>query len=576
MSDNKANLSSSGLSLNLEKPEDLAFTYPTSVKYGRYPLVLVDTWRALYAELMSLIAKQYPAYFLLDSIEPALPADEISDLKGSKKLKAPANVRRGIYIETGLSTDKIIRRIKSTLEVCGEPYSVVKIMYDVNEEEKTRHAERRAAAAAKPKEYTLDWNRDISYTGAQILAYRIVPQRTRQVNTWTKLYVELMSELRANYPKKIRKGISFTSSNQPDIVADNKMKLLQKPADIGNGLYVETYGTTTLLVSKMYKAMHLCGFDTDRLTVRFGFNDPEKEKAYCAQLPSTKPAKQNKPQPNTKQYRRCNSILEANFENGFRSASMRDLERFKLLYKEEFGALKLSDQQLIEYLTEIGATFDGRIYSSAARANSTLTESILEEVAAAFDSGATGVYAQAIFDKRHDAIVSELKIFSAKALAEYLIEASNKRYTLKREVLCYGRTTPNAKKEIESFVSNAETAVALSEIVEALWYIPKTVIDRILHTSDKVVEVTSDRFYYAPNLPINRDEKKTIADSIAFQLRLKESIGEMELLSIVQQVCPSFLQSIEFLSWKAVKQSLAIVFSDNIVASSAGFLRKGM
>ena len=132
------------------------------------------------------------------------------------------------------------------------------------------------------------------------------------------------------------------------------------------------------------------------------------------------------------------------------------------------------------------------------------------------------------------------------------------------------------KKEIEAFVSNAETTVALSEIVEELWYIPKTVIDRILRTSDKVVEVMSDRFYYAPNLPINRDEKKTIADSIAFQLRLKETIGEMELLSIVQQVCPSFLQSIEFLSWKAVKQSLAIVFSDNIVASNAGFLRKGM
>lgn len=576
MSDNTAKLSSSGLALNLEKPDDLAFTYPISVKYGRYPLVLVETWRDLYAELMSLIAKKYPENFSLGSTNVALPADEISDLKGSKKLKAPVNVRRGVYIETGLSTDKIIRRIKSTLEVCCESYSSVKILYGVNEEEKAKYAERRAAAAAKPKEYTLDWNRDIAYTGAQILSYRIAPQRTKQVNTWTKLYVELISELRANYPKKIRKGVSFTNSSQPDVVADNKAKLLQKPADIGNGLCVETYGTTTLLVSKMYKAMHLCGFATDRLTVRFGFNDPEKEKAYCAQLPSTKSAKQNKPQPNTKQYRRCNSILETNFENGFRSSSMRDLERFKLLYKEKFGALKLSDQQLIDYLIEIGATFDGKIYSSTVRANSTLTESILEEVSAAFASGATGVYAQAIFDNRHDSIVSELKIFSAKALAEYLIEASNKRYTLKREVLCFGRTTPNAKKEIESFVSNADTTVALSEIVEELWYIPKTVIDRILRTSDKVVEVMSDRFYYAPNLPINRDEKKTIADSIAFQLRLKETIGEMELLSIVQQVCPSFLQSIEFLSWKAVKQSLAIVFSDNIVASNAGFLRKGM
>ena len=52
MSDNTAKLSSSGLALNLEKPDDLAFTYPISVKYGRYPLVLVETWRDLYAELM--------------------------------------------------------------------------------------------------------------------------------------------------------------------------------------------------------------------------------------------------------------------------------------------------------------------------------------------------------------------------------------------------------------------------------------------------------------------------------------------------------------------------------------------
>lgn len=102
------------LKMNLEKLPSLSFTEPVSFRFSRCQSQEVDSWRDLYGGVLKHLCQKYSV-----EVQAALPEAEIGDLKISKKMKNPCWVRRGIYAETGLNTELILRRIKEILPACG-------------------------------------------------------------------------------------------------------------------------------------------------------------------------------------------------------------------------------------------------------------------------------------------------------------------------------------------------------------------------------------------------------------------------------------------------------------------------
>ena len=65
----------------------------------------------------------------------------------------------------------------------------------------------RMDAANRPKVYALDWNVQAAYTGSSPVSYRYKTKNTKQIASWYDIYVQLITDLLAEYPKKIKHGV---------------------------------------------------------------------------------------------------------------------------------------------------------------------------------------------------------------------------------------------------------------------------------------------------------------------------------------------------------------------------------
>ena len=119
--------------IDFEKNQSMAFTSPLAYRFYRKQERPVENWRDMYASILSELTRS-----LADGIS-FLPEDEIGDLKQSKKMKKPVSIRRGVYVETDLNTETIIRRIRSALDECNLPYTHLSITYLVDEERKAQY-----------------------------------------------------------------------------------------------------------------------------------------------------------------------------------------------------------------------------------------------------------------------------------------------------------------------------------------------------------------------------------------------------------------------------------------------------
>ena len=158
--------------IDFEKNRSMAFTYPLLYRFYRKQEKQVTSWREMYASVLSDLARSFSEEFALTDSISIVPKDEIGDLKLSKRMRKPISVRRGVYVETDLKTETILRRIRNILDECSIPYDHLSISYVIDEERKAQYQQMRVDVANKPKVYVLDWNIQAAYTGSTPVSYR--------------------------------------------------------------------------------------------------------------------------------------------------------------------------------------------------------------------------------------------------------------------------------------------------------------------------------------------------------------------------------------------------------------------
>lgn len=545
--------------IDFEKNQSMAFTSPLAYRFYRKQERLVENWRELYASVLSEFARSFA-----DSIS-ILPKDEIGDLKQSKKMKKPVSIRRGVYVETDLNTEAIIRRIRSILDECKLPYTHLSITYLVDEERKAQYQQMRIDAANKPKVYALDWNVQATYTGSSPVSYRYKTKNTKQIASWYDIYVQLITDLMAEYPKKIKHGVSVGGRRSYDVCDAAKKHNMRRPQNIGNGLVLETFGTPAILIDRMYHFLALCKVDPSRIVIKFGFEDKQRESEYLEQLPGQTGLSSNNTNIDGKVARRCKSILRKQFENGFRLKSSIDMNRLRESYQKNYKEELPADEDVIAILHSINKPMDGRIYADRSEEQDDLIEVILQDIDETFSSGATCIYLQPILDKHQMQIHEHLKIYTIDALAELIVSTATKAYTVKRNYLCFGRRKPDADGEIIAVLQKSSTPITAADVAAQFWYIPKEKVNQVLISTDSIVNIQQEHYYYAPNLPVGRSDKARIRENLKTLLAIQDSLTEIELLNTVLQECPNLLSEVSFLSWRGFRNSLLYLFGDVIV-----------
>lgn len=550
--------------IDFEKSQSMAFTSPLTYRFYRRQEKFVTNWKELYALILRDMARSYGEKFVLKSDNSILPINEIGDLKQSQKMKRPVSIRRGIYVETDLNTEIIIRRIKNVLDVCCVPYSNLTISYQVDEERKAQYQRMRMDAANKPKVYSLDWNIQVTYTGSAPVSYRYKTKNTKQITSWYDVYVQLITDLLAEYPKKIKHGVTVGGRRSFDICDATKKNNMRRPQHIGSGLVLETVGTPAILIDRMYHFLALCKVDPTQIIIKFGFEDKQREKEYLEQVPGQTALTATNMVVDGKIVRRCRNLLRKQFENGFRLKSAIDLNRLRESYLKTYKTELPDDEEIFSILHSINKPIDGRIYADRSEEQDKLIEAILRDVDETFANGATCIYLQSILDRHQMQINEHLKIYTTDALAELITSTASKAYTVKRNYLCFGRRKPDADGEIISVVQKSSTTITAADIAAQFWYIPKEKVNQVLITTDSIVNVQPEHYYYAPNLPVGRSEKARIRENLKAMLAIQSGLTEIEFLNIVLQEYPSLLSEVSFLSWRGLRNSLLYLFNETV------------
>ena len=548
--------------VTLEKLPSLAFTEPVTFRFTRCQPQAVESWRDLYGGALKQLCQKYA-----EEVQKTLPPGEIGDLKASKRMKNPYWIRRGVYAETGLSSETIVRRLKLVLPACGLEFSDLKIAYYIDEERKQAFEERIEREKAEPKLLQLRWDYTGSYKGARAVSFRYKNHRTKQVKSWADLYVQFISFLADDYPRIIKDGVSFGDTRIDVCKAGKNKKAMQHPARIGHNLFVESFGTSSMLIDRMYSALNLCRVDPSLLIINFTFKDADDAYAYLGKSGRVSKELESADIANLdgRLLRRLRFLLNKHFEDGYRIDSAIDRKRLSSFYEAQYREeLLTTEDELRMALLTIANPIGGRIMPRNQSSVDSLMKKIMNTIAETFAAGATCIYTSKLFEVYQEELATN-GVHDEKGLEELVLRYSGSSYRIKYNHILYGRRKADIGYEIEKYLQENSEPTSLNTLIGHFWYVPPAVLEREIYNTKSIVVPSAKMYYCAQNLPIRTSEKNQIKESLRSFLMIRQSMTEIELLDTVLQFCPHLLTEVSFLSWKGLRDSLEYVFRDVIV-----------
>lgn len=321
---------SNSFNLDLENIPSLSFTVPDSFRFSRCKLRTVNSWKELYGLVLSHLCH------VQQELPTFLPSTEVGNLKLSKSMRSPFCIKRGIYVETGIPSEIIVRRIKSCLHSCNMKMKDLEITYHINEERKNAYQISKEKAAKRAHILQLNWDYTGSYAGTRPISYRIKGRNKKNIDTWPELYKDVLSILVKSYPKAIKDGTSLGTGNRIDIYRKNRRNLaLDAPVDIGNGLVTELPNSSTQIIDQLYLALQRCSLPQEALAIQFTYKDEQKNESYTKRT-SRSIGLESSIQIDGQIKRRLRFILTKWFDNGYKVGSNIDQNRLFSFYEAQY------------------------------------------------------------------------------------------------------------------------------------------------------------------------------------------------------------------------------------------------
>ncbi len=270
------------------------------------------------------------------------------------------------------------------------------------------------------------------------------------------------------------------------------------------------------------------------------------------------------------------SILEENFEDGFRFGKTIDKNRFRIYYSEKYGQdLEDSDEQLVATLMSIGSVRDDRIFVNADSKQSDILSEIVNTVISTFSAGASCIYLDCLFDCFQDKLVEDLHIYSVEALETVILAQNQRNYFKKYGFLCCGDREPDPQGDVTQYMRNSLSPVSYSTIEKDIWFIPLDKIKQILINTPEIVNVDTETYFYTPNLPVSEVELQKIAELIHKSLLQRSYISDVELTDLIEEHLPSVIvNTADYPMWGR-RNALAYLLRDKFSFRGAIISNKG-
>lgn len=242
--------------------------------------------------------------------------------------------------------------------------------------------------------------------------------------------------------------------------------------------------------------------------------------------------------------KRYSAILAENFVDGFRPAKAIDRNRFRMYYSDMFGEeLAEEDERLVHTLMKVGTLRDGRIFVKDETEQKDLLEEINDTIMETFKDGASCIYLDCLFARFQEQLAEMLHIYNVDSLESVLFNSGKRNYFKRYNYLFGYNKEPAPNRDVIEYMKKSHLPVTYSEIENDLWYIPLDKIKTTLVTTQGIVNVASEAYLYAPNLPVSEREIQQIAELITHSLLQRSYISDVELIQLIEEHCPSVLMN---------------------------------
>lgn len=506
--------------IDFNNVQSLAFTLPTEFSYFGEVQAQVNSWTQLYVQVTKYLLDDYPDV-LCSYINRNIGGQgrcDFADEAGMSSMTAPQKVRDNFYLETDISATDTAGKIKKLLDLCNVDYENLEVYYQKRGSTALRtisapRTDNRtdSSDAESIKEKFISWMRQTGFTIGTIRGYvSAIGQSSKAANEYSVCDTDLFL---------------IEDANKLQQILEN---LLNTPAF--RELNVQQYNRFRTAVSKLVAYRSSIG----TITVH---TRPEEE------LPELRAAELViKPQglPEEIQIRYTEILSEHFGEDGYQTGRPVFRGRFKRFYEEKYGCSPAeTDDCIDEIMSMVGTRRDDRVFPKQDDSQNDLVMEIVSDILSAFDSGATTVYIEAVYDKYRQPLADSLYIYNQDALASLLLAHANGKYTQRYSFLTNNWSDANAQEDLLRIMKTFHQPQDYAAIHEKAWFLPYEKMKNILFTTASIVNVAAETYFYAPNLPVRGDELSHLSSLMNEELSYHSHITDVRLMQLIAEKCPS-------------------------------------
>lgn len=506
--------------IDFNNVQSLAFTQPTEFSYFGEEQAKVNSWTQLYVQVVNCLLDDYPGvlHSYINRNIGGRGRYDFTDESGMSNMTAPKKVQHNFYLETNISATDIAGKIKKLLDMCNVDYENLEVYY-----------QKRGSIA--PTTIPTPRTDNCTYiSGSESIKEQFISwmQQTGSATGTIHSYVTAIGQ-----SSKAANEYGICDTDLFLIEDANKLQqiltsLLDVPAF--RELNAQQHNRFRAALSKLVTYRSCLG------TVS-AYTQPEVKTPI---LKVAEPVANSQGISDETRIRYTEILSEYFGEDGYQPGRAIFRGRFKRFYTEEYGCDPAeTDDRIDEIMSMVGTKRDGRIFPKQDDGQNDLITKIINDILSAFDSGATAVYIEAVYDRYQQPLADNLHIYNQDALASLLLGYANGRYAQRYAFLTNSRSDANAQEDLLRIMKAFHQPQDYAAIHKKAWFLPFERMKTILATTPSIVNVAAETYFYAPNLPVSAEELTHLSLLINEELNDHSHITDVRLMQLIAEKCPS-------------------------------------
>lgn len=505
---------------------DLAFTKPESFSYFGEEKVCGDSWTTLYVAVMASVIEDYPHIFRAGmSFTPKTGRIELASNDNSNFMIAPKPIPGTAYmLETNLSANDIVAKIRYVLDLCNVDYENVVITY----------RKKAKGISEQPLQKEPTKSNTISEINSRNFS-RYLSETLNMADATCRSYASAINNCEAFAQEHQLASWQLYATDKQ--TAQETIQLLLSNAEF------LSYNARqhNRFRAAIQKFLGFIGSDLTRIA----------------------PAKAGPEPAETYRDEGYEEVLRQYFKKGFRMDSPLEIRKFKRYYTAIHDReLTDSDDDISKKIKQLCIIYEGKAFLPDVMLSEELKDELLNYIESAFADGKAAIYYQAIFAEFSDAFL-DYHIHDADMLKSYLSFIGDGRFFINRNFISQ---TPDVSmdplSEVRSCLQDYGRPATYDEIFAALPHLPQSKIKFILASNVEFVNNGRSEYFYESIVNLSDEELDGIAEIIQRTIDEKDFIGGNELYDAIHAKYPYIIEENRALSMYGFRDALKAKLGD--------------